>query len=408
MALRKGTRGIDTLVGTATSDLIVAYHGNDVLRALAGSDLIYAGAGNDSVDGGVGDDTINGQSGADTLIGGDGDDQIDATEFGFGGSTPQPNAVDRIYGGAGDDYVTLDIVDVAFGGSGQDSFTLEVTSGPATVWAVDLSNIGTATLGRIAAAGTFLGDLRLAQFEDGGINLLKALGGSKLIGSGGDDDLSMEKSNTAPVTAILTIEGRGGDDYISGSYGKDLLVGGAGHDSLYSGYGGDDTLLGGNGDDYLSGAGGNDLLVGGAGDDQLQGGSFGDDTLQGGAGNDKLSGENGANALSGGSGVDQFVFGINLSPGAGVSRIYDFSHADDLLVFNVSFSGLNFGTEANLLRTGVTLSNGNTASGISQFLYSTSTGALAVDVNGSDLGGVTTLLFLQGSPTLTASDILIS
>jgi Ca2+-binding RTX toxin-like protein len=370
MALRKGTRGIDTLVGTATHDLIVAYNGNDVLRGLAGNDKIYAGGGNDSIDAGAGDDTITSQGGSDTIIGGDGNDFITATEYGVFGTVTDPTAIDRIFAGAGFDYVVMDHNDVAYGGTGVDVFSVDANTETAARWAVNLSNIGSAGLGRIAAAGTYFGALQVAQFEGASIYLRNALGGSVLTGSNGRDSLGLEKAFAAPDAAIFKVDGRGGDDYITGSAGRDNLIGGAGDDKLYGGFGGADTLVGGTGDDELNGNGGQDRLTGNAG-------------------------------------VDQFVFSLSEFAAGDLPRVMDFSHVDDILVFTRGNLDVDFGTEVNVLRVGGTVTNGNTASGVAQFLYSTTTGTLAVDVNGSAAGGVTTLLFLQGAPMLTASDILI-
>lgn len=369
MALRKGTRGIDTLVGTADSDLIVAYRGNDVLRGLAGADDIIAGLGNDSVDGGAGNDTIDGQGGADTLLGGDGNDFIVATEFGGGGPVTPAFAVDRIFGGAGFDFVSMDMTDIAYGGSGRDVVVINVPYGADTRWAVDLTNIGAATLQGIAAAGTPLGDCRVAEFEAASIYLINALGGSVLTGSAGSDSLGMERSFAASASAVFTIRAQGGDDRAVGSAG-------------------------------------NDLIEGGAGNDNLQGGFQGNDTLRGGSGNDVIDGSGGADRLTGGTGVDQFLFQLGTTAPPAIAHITDFSRADDLLVIAADV-GI-FGNESNLLRTGATVTNGNTASGVGQLLYSTSTGRLAFDENGLDAGGVVTLLFLDNRISLSASDILIT
>ena len=124
MALRKGTRGNDVLVGTGITDLIVADRGNDVLRGLSGDDAIIAGPRNDSEDGGAGNGTIRGAGGADTLLGGDGNDYIDAAEFGSDAAGTAPGVGDRIYGGVGDD--TLNGIDRLTGGSGVDKFAFSV------------------------------------------------------------------------------------------------------------------------------------------------------------------------------------------------------------------------------------------------------------------------------------------
>ncbi|WP_395612225.1 type I secretion C-terminal target domain-containing protein [Allosphingosinicella sp.] len=63
-----------------------------------------------------------------------------------------------------------------------------------------------------------------------------------------------------------TLLGLGGDDRLYGSAGNDLLEGGSGNDALDGGEG-DDIIRGGEGNDILNDNGGNDLIEGGAGDD---------------------------------------------------------------------------------------------------------------------------------------------
>ena len=180
----------------------------------------------------------------------------------------------------------------------------------------------------------------------------------------------------------VTIEGRGGNDFLQGGFGPDRIVGGWGDDlifgldgadtligdeanrtytdsgntivsSTYYAVGGTDILMGGNGRDTLFGGGGNDILFGGADPDVLYGnhgddvirGDSGDDTLHGQVGNDRLYGGadrdtlyghrghdglyggTGVNVLSGGEGADRFL--ITTGVGAGTSTITDFAAAPD-------------------------------------------------------------------------------
>jgi Ca2+-binding RTX toxin-like protein len=69
-----GTRGPDTLNGTAGSDLIYARAGNDVVRGHDGGDVIYAGDGNDVVRGGPGNDVLYAGEGNDVTWAGGGAD----------------------------------------------------------------------------------------------------------------------------------------------------------------------------------------------------------------------------------------------------------------------------------------------------------------------------------------------
>jgi len=90
--------------------------------------------------------------------------------------------------------------------------------------------------------------------------------GLRVTGTAGADQLSVGTHQ------LLTVDGAGGDDILTGGAGVDILVGGAGHDMLTGG-GGNDRLHGGTGNDTLSGLDGNDTLLGGLGDDQLNGGN---------------------------------------------------------------------------------------------------------------------------------------
>jgi Ca2+-binding RTX toxin-like protein len=100
-----------------------------------------------------------------------------------------------------------------------------------------------------------------------------SIAGFEVNAGGGDDEVSVAKDVTAPVTM------RGGAD-------NDLLVGG----------GGDDKLVGGNGNDRLVGWRGDDLLFGGPGADVLIGGP-GADLLHGGLGRDTLGAGPGKNVV---------------------------------------------------------------------------------------------------------------
>lgn len=70
----RGTRGNDTLVGTACRDLMVSHKGNDALFGLGGGDFQLGGRGKDLLVGGADNDSLRGGFGNDRLIGGEGRD----------------------------------------------------------------------------------------------------------------------------------------------------------------------------------------------------------------------------------------------------------------------------------------------------------------------------------------------
>lgn len=110
--------------------------------------------------------------------------------------------------------------------------------------------------------------------------------------------------------------GRGGADYIEGSYdpgvyyrdtlhgdiGDDTILGLAG-DDLITGDIGIDTIYGGDDDDVIRGKTENDYLFGGAGDDSIAGGAE-DDVIDGGDGSDLICGDDDQDDMDGGGGND--------------------------------------------------------------------------------------------------------
>ncbi len=88
------------------------------------------------------------------------------------------------------------------------------------------------------------------------------------------------------------IDGRGGQDALTGGAAGDVFIGGTGNAA--------DTLIGSAGNDLLVGGDGGDTLSGGAGNDVLRGGDGNNDSMDGGAGSeDLLDFSDGTAALSG-------------------------------------------------------------------------------------------------------------
>jgi Ca2+-binding RTX toxin-like protein len=97
-------------------------------------------------------------------------------------------------------------------------------------------------------------------------------------------------------------------------------------------------MIGTSGNDVLTGKGQDDLISGLDGNDTLTGGR-GADTLIGGAGDDYLIGGPGANVLTGGAGNDFFfIDGPAPKTFADLTRITDFTHNEDTLVFSDKIS----------------------------------------------------------------------
>ena len=231
----RGGRGDDQIVAGVLDG---TYPSSLTVSGDSGNDMIDASSMTDSV-------TLFGGQGADRLIGGNNDDKL----RGQGGS------LDTLTGGPGND--TLD------GGPGFDQV---IESKDSDFTASDTELVG---------AGTdVLDDIQLLRLDGGPGN--NALDGSAFTGR-------------------LFLNGRGGQDTLTGGPGADRLFGGAGRD----------LIVGGRHSDVLFGQGGNrDTLLGEHGNDKLNGG-VGNDDLSGGDGDDTLSGEAGNDSLDGGEGDDQ-------------------------------------------------------------------------------------------------------
>ena len=76
MAIKKGNKFANSIVGTGGPDTIYGFEGNDTLRGQGGNDKLLGGTGNDKLYGGSGNDVINGDLGNDTMWGGFGADRF--------------------------------------------------------------------------------------------------------------------------------------------------------------------------------------------------------------------------------------------------------------------------------------------------------------------------------------------
>jgi Ca2+-binding RTX toxin-like protein len=219
--------GGQVINGTNASETLTGNSSANIINALGGSDFLDGRGGNDSLNGGNGSDTLDGGSGIDTLDGGNG----------------------------GDTYLW-------FAGDGRDVY----------------QDTGTTGTDRIIVGNTTDFDGLQSPFNrtTSGIDRIESdLGDFNILG----DNTTGDIWDFLGMTLVdATIQGRGGDDNISGSNGAETIQGGEGNDSL-SGNGGGDLLDGGNGNDSLKGGNGNDTLNGGVGIDTLDGGNGGDTYL---------------------------------------------------------------------------------------------------------------------------------
>lgn len=187
------------VAGGPGDDVIVGADGPGS-RPLA---VLEGGDGNDSIRGGPGRDELRGDAGDDVLDGGPGDDVLQ-----------DGRGADRVTGGEGDDrleYQADAARDVLSGGPGRDA----LTERPAVFLPapVRVSLDGIADDGPLSEGDDVTGDWEYVSIARG-----------DLVGTDGPDGLE--------VTRAGTIDGRGGDDQLSGFAD---ITGGPGRDSITTG-----------------------------------------------------------------------------------------------------------------------------------------------------------------------------
>nr|WP_274379644.1 calcium-binding protein [Azospirillum cavernae] len=355
-----GSAGDDTLTASnaLTNVFINGRGGNDTIIGSGFNDLLRGGDGNDLLHGGAGDDTLIGGPGYDTLQGGDGNDRFYLSGYG-----------DWVEGGDGYDTVVV---------QGSESVFIDLES----------SNIERAYGG--SGDDYFSGDNRTVAVE---VN--SGAGNDWLMGGSGND----------------TLRGGAGNDSFEAGSGADVIVGGDGIDKAYfsrsaaaitvnlsTGIGSGGVAEGDSlsGIEFVQGSYYGDALIGNASANQLEGWE-GNDTLSGGKGDDTLIGGNGSDLLIGGDGADAFRF---LRYDMESDIIQDFqSGVDRIEVYGWSYGNLPDGVlSADLFALDAPADDND------RFIFSTTTGVLSYDADGSGSGAAVTIATLNVR-TLSASDI---
>ena len=162
--------------------------------------------------------------------------------------------------------------------------------------------------------------------------------------------------------------------------------------------------------DHVSGT----TINGTALDDTLIGKAAQNDTLYGNDGNDVLYGDTSNDNLYGGNGADKFVFASALNASTNLDRVYDFvSGTDKIVLDNNIFTGFAAGQALVSGTTFVSSSALNPAATTAgpTILYSTSTGVLSYDADGTGAGAAIAFADLTNSslinPSISASDFII-
>ena len=247
------TDNADVIVGTVLNDILRGGGGGDRIDGAAGNDMLFGDDGDDIVNGGDGDDQITGGNGSDQLDGGNGDDIF---------LVGQSGGVDGVEGGYGINSIQA---------------------------VTDNVEIGLSAIANVRAINS-----------NGFINV-------SVVGTQADDTLNF---GSTALIGIAKIDGKGGNDTITGSIGSDVILGGLGDDTLigsidndvFARTGGLKAIVGASteseanlvtvyGNDIIVGGTGNDILIGSLGDDvfQVSGTSDGFDTVDGGVGSDTIS-----------------------------------------------------------------------------------------------------------------------
>jgi Ca2+-binding RTX toxin-like protein len=140
----RGLAGNDVLRGEGGNDLLIGGQNADTMTGGMGNDFLFGGPGNDFLDGGPGDDIISGGAGQDLMIGGDG-----ADIFLLSTNTAANSRLDA-------DVILIFEV-------GIDSIGLTEGLTPADL---DLDQVGTNTVIKIASSGQTLGLVNRVAVED--------------------------------------------------------------------------------------------------------------------------------------------------------------------------------------------------------------------------------------------------
>jgi len=309
-----------------------------VARLGSGAALVATDIG---VSNGVAGQQIDGTAGNDSLVGGDGFDTL----RGFGGN-------DTLNGGAGEDLLD--------GGAGDDLFFVD-NAGDSLADASGIETVNVWNLSWTLASGIE--------------NLILATDGWGLVGTGNELDNVMTIGFDGG-----RLEGLGGNDTLSATWGSAELFGGDGNDSLT--------------------------------------GDFWSDTLDGGAGDDTLSGGADWDHVTGGAGRDVFLVD-SLSPGdadegTGFDRVSDFLSGTDRVLLDGFATGMRLGADGALTAgDGRFYAAAGAAAGHDaddRLVYDTNTGNLYYDEDGNGDQGAEIILVLQsggGAAALSATDITI-
>ncbi|MDL2336353.1 MAG: calcium-binding protein, partial [Pseudomonadota bacterium] len=329
-----GGDSADSLTGADRGDHLYGGTGIDSLNGGDGTDYIEGNAGADTLDGGTGayNDTLNGGADADLYIVGK-DAGVDTLASSDAGDRLQLGG--RVLNGAGtffssaggvtewqDSSVTTDPITYSLDTTSQ---VLTIKGAHSTVLVKDFVSTD---LG-ISVPAAPPAPPPPTTTADGNLSANTSYGwrddGFAAIPAGSAEHLfNFNTWHVTPEVGLLTIDARGGNDWIEGGAGVSGLplqiTAGSGNDQVYATTtqtlaaalaAQDVAMATGRSDLLLDGGSGDDRVFGGAGDDALFGGD-GADTLVGGAGRDVIfsDGDSGRRFADAGAGF-KWVAGDN-------------------------------------------------------------------------------------------------
>jgi Ca2+-binding RTX toxin-like protein len=452
-------QGIDSVRSSISYGL-----GNHVENLVLTGTQNLDGKGNNLVNtitGNSGHNVLNGDVGADTLIGGMGDDTYLVDNIADTTIELANGGIDRVRTALANYKLADNVEYLEFTGTQNSNGT-----GNGSVNTI-IGNVGNNILDGAAGIDKLIGGLGddIYIVSDIGDLVVEAVGeGVDLVKSSlADYTLTAQVENLLLVgnaikgtgnDLVNTITGNAADNVLDGAAGADKLIGGLGSDTYLIDNAGDlvvelvnegidvvrSTLT-----DYtlteqvenlelLTGAingTGNDLantIIGNAANNILSGGA-GADSLVGGAGADKLIGGLGIDTLTGGAGIDTFAL-LDMSK----DIITDFNAGEDIIALGQTAFGLVDQVVGSVLsadRLVVVNSDASALEGASglisnllvgatRLIYSTESGKLFYDANGTNVLGVANGLGSEGgliatldkalgtAPTLTNASFVIS
>lgn len=426
-----GADGIQTVISNGAFDILQVVASDTIdlsgltLTNWSSDDLVHIIGGGSGINVWTGtsfDDQIGLQGGADTIVAGEGDDLFQVggnTQIVAGLSLDGGLGIDtlRLFGSGLYDFsqatlLGMEVLDAAFAGAVQLVF----------------DNAQFAQLTQIEApvAGSSMvisgGSVSLADLDFFNWNLVAPI---VLNGSASGDVL------VATDRGLVTLNGLGGNDTLTGDDRPDTLNGGAGADTMTGGKGDDEYFVNdaadktievanggidtvrstvgrslGNNIENLTLEGsanangkGNDsanIMIGNAGDNKLE--AFaGDDTLKGGNGSDTLLGGAGADSMTGGDGNDQYQIDNPLdqvveAAGQGIDTVF-------------SFIDLTLGANLEILRLQGANGISGTGNELANKVFGNSGGNLLSGLDGADTlegkDGADTLVGGEGNDTLS-------